>query len=136
MNDKDYGLMDRILTLIEVTNDNVINLNARVTELERELYRRNKIAEIMTIKELIKKYEETTETSIEDLKGDIVVFEKALVKLDTDFIKGLIHSLELLDPKQTFFYDEIKDLYKLAEILERLDFNRNNYIINVIEKEF
>ena len=136
MNDKDYGLMDRILTLIEVTNDNVINLNARVTELERELYRRNKIADNMTSKELIKKYEETTETSIEDLKGDIVVFEKALVKLDTDFIKGLIHSLELLDPKQTFFYDEIKDLYKLAEILERLDFNRNNYIINVIEKEF
>ena len=42
MNDKDYGLMDRILTLIEVTNDNVINLNARVTELERELYRRKK----------------------------------------------------------------------------------------------
>ena len=136
MNDKDYDLMDRILTLIEVTNDNVINLNARVTELERELYRRNKIADNTTSKELIKKYEETTETSIEDLKGDIVVFEKALVKLDPDFIKGLIHSLELLDPKQTFFYDEIKDLYKLAEILERLDFNRNNYIINVIEKEF
>ena len=41
-----------------------------------------------------------------------------------------MHSLELIDPKQTFFYDEIKDLYKLAEILERLDFNRNNYIIN------
>ena len=90
----------------------------------------------MTSKGLIKNYEETTETSIEDLKGDIVVFEKALVKLDPDFIKGLIHSLELLDPKQTFFYDEIKDLYKLAEIIERLDFNRNNYIINVIEKEF
>ena len=84
----------------------------------------------------IKKFEEETETSIEDLKEDIVIFEKALVKLDTDFIKGLIHSLELLDPKQSFFYDEIKDLYTLAEILERLEFNRNNYIINVIEKDF
>lgn len=84
----------------------------------------------------IKKFEETTETTIEDLKEDIVVFENTLVKLDPDFIKGLIYSLELLDPKQTFFYDEIKDLYKLAEILERLEFNRDNYIINVIEKEF
>ena len=90
----------------------------------------------MSSKGLIKKYEETTETSIEDLKEDIVVFENTLVKLDPDFIKGLIYSLELLDPKQTFFYDEIKDLYKLAEILERLEFNRDNYIINVIEKEF
>ena len=90
----------------------------------------------MNSKELIKNYEETTETSIEDLKEDIVVFEKALVKIDPDFIKGLIYSLELLDPAQTYFYDEIKDLYKLAEILERLNFNRNNYIINVIEKEF
>lgn len=84
----------------------------------------------------IKEFEEATDTSIEDLKEDIVVFEKTLVKLDTDFIKGIMHSLELIDPKQTFFYDEIKDLYKLAEILERLDFNRDNYIINVIEKEF
>lgn len=84
----------------------------------------------------IKEFEEATDTSIEDLKEDIVVFEKTLVKLDTDFIKGIMHSLELIDPKQSFFYDEIKDLYKLAEILERLDFNRNNYIINVIEKEF
>ena len=87
---------------------------------------------MMTSKELIKKYEETTETTIEDLKEDIVVFGDTLVKLDPDFIKGLIYSLELLDPEQTFFYDEIKDLYKLAEILERLEFNRDNYIINVI----
>jgi hypothetical protein len=84
----------------------------------------------------IRKFEEETDTSIEDLKEDIVVFEETLVKLDTDFIKGLIHSLELLDPKQTFFYDEIKDLYTLAAILEKLEFNRNNYIINVIEKDF
>lgn len=43
------------------------------------------------------------ERGYEDLKEDIVIFEETLVKLDTDFIKGLIHSLELLDPKQTFF---------------------------------
>ena len=41
---KEYGLnnsydknMDRILTLLEVTNDNIINLNKRVMRLEREL---------------------------------------------------------------------------------------------------
>ena len=90
----------------------------------------------MTNKELIKKYEEETDSSIEDLKEDIVVFGDTLVKLEPDFIKGLIYSLELLDPEQTYFYDEIKDLYKLAELIEKLDFNRNNYIINVIEKEF
>ena len=90
----------------------------------------------MTNKELIKKYEEETDSSIEDLKEDIVIFGDTLVKIDPDFIKGLIYSLELLDPEQTFFYDEIKDLYSLAGILEKLEFNRNNYIINVIEKEF
>lgn len=55
------------------------------------------------------------ERGYEDLKEDIVIFEETLVKLDTDFIKGLIHSLELLDPKQTFFfYDEIKDLLYIS----------------------
>ncbi len=71
------------------------------------------------------------ERGYEDLKEDIVIFEETLVKLDTDFIKGLIHSLELLDPKQPFFFMmRLKTFYTLAAILEKLEFNRNNYIIN------
>ena len=42
VNDRNFNYIDRMSKIIEVLNKNIINLNARVTELEIELEKRDK----------------------------------------------------------------------------------------------
>lgn len=42
VNDRNFNYIDRMSKIIEVLNKNIINLNARVMELERELEKRDK----------------------------------------------------------------------------------------------
>ena len=42
VNDRNFNYIDRMSKIIEVLGNNIINLNARVTELEIELEKRDK----------------------------------------------------------------------------------------------
>ena len=82
----------------------------------------------------IKDYEENTGIKIDEFKESVKEISKELGNLDYDVINGMAYSLELLDKDKLFFHDEIKSLYKLAEALERLEFN-HEYIIKVIDDD-
>lgn len=68
------------------------------------------------------------------VKNNIKDLETVLNNINIDEIKQVAYYLELLDPEQKYYFDDIQGLYKLSALLENLAFNRNDYIINTIDK--
>lgn len=84
----------------------------------------------------LKRFEDETQTNINELKDQIKQLESQLNNLNMDLIKGVCLSLELLDPQGRYFDDEITDLKKLFTILIIWEFNKSDYIISKLENEY
>lgn len=84
----------------------------------------------------LKHFEDETQTNIDELKGQIREIENQFNNINLDYLKAVCISLELLDPKGLYFYDDIKDLKQLIRVLNVWEFNRSDYIISKLENEY
>ena len=84
----------------------------------------------------LKHFEDETQTNIDELKGQIREIENQFNNINLDYLKAVCISLELLDPKGLYFYDDIKELKQLIRVLNVWEFNRSDYIISKLENEY
>ena len=84
----------------------------------------------------LKHFEDETQSNLDELKGQIREIENQFNNINLDYLKAVCISLELLDPKGLYFYDDIKDLKQLIRVLNVWEFNRSDYIISKLENEY
>ena len=84
----------------------------------------------------LKRFEDETQTDINELKDQIKQLETQINKIDIDYLKAVCLSLELLDPKRFYFDDDIINLKQLIRVLNVMDFNKSDYIISKLENEY